>query len=41
MSKMCTLGSKCSTRSGMCGHEKFMAGMMMVVMVAGLVWWIA
>jgi len=41
MSKMCKLGSSCSTHKGMCIHEKIMAGMMVMAMVAGLVYWLA
>ena len=41
MSKMCKLGSTCSTHKGMCGHEKMMSVMMVVGMVAGLFYWLA
>lgn len=41
MSKMCKLGTSCSTHKGMCIHEKIMAGMMVMAMVAGLVYWLA
>jgi hypothetical protein len=41
MAKMCKLGSSCSTHKGMCIHEKIMAGMMVMAMVAGLVYWLA
>ena len=40
MSKMCKLSNGCSYRKGMCGHEKMMTGIMLVVMVAGLVYWL-
>jgi hypothetical protein len=40
MSKMCTLGASCSTHKGMCIHEKIMGGMMAIVMIAGLVYWL-
>ena len=40
MSAMCKLGSSCSTRKGMCIHEKFMAGVMVMAMVAGLAYWL-
>jgi hypothetical protein len=40
MSKMCKLGSSCSTHKGMCTHEKIMAGMMVVAMIVGLVLWL-
>jgi hypothetical protein len=39
MSKMCKIGSKCSTHKGMCGHEITMLGMM--IMIVGLVFWLA
>ena len=41
MAKMCNLGSNCSAHKGMCTHEKIMAGMMVMAMVAGLVYWLA
>ena len=41
MAKMCKLGSSCSAHKGMCIHEKIMAGMMVVAMVGGLVYWLA
>ena len=40
MAKMCKLGSSCSTRKGMCIHEKFMTGMMVMGMIAGLAYWL-
>lgn len=41
MAKMCKLGSSCSTHKGMCIHEKIMAGMMVMAMIAGVVYWLA
>lgn len=41
MSVMCKLGGSCSTKSGMCGHEKLMLGMMALVAVVGLAIWLA
>lgn len=36
---MCKLGSSCQTKSGMCGHEKMMVGMMvMIAAVAAMIW---
>jgi len=40
MAKMCKLGSTCTDDKGMCIHEKMMAGMMAVVMVGGLIYWL-
>ena len=40
MSKMCKLGSSCSTRNGLCKHEKVMTGMMLMGMVVALVYWL-
>ena len=40
MSRMCKLGSNCSTHKGMCNHEKIIAGMMVMVMIAGLAYWL-
>ena len=41
MSKMCKLGASCSTHQGMCIHENIMGGMMAMIMIAGLVYWLA
>lgn len=35
MAMMCKLNGECTRSKGMCIHEKMMAGMMLVVMVAG------
>lgn len=40
MSMMCKLGKSCSTGKGMCIHEKIMSGMMVVIIVAGLGYWL-
>ncbi len=40
MSKMCKLGTSCSTHKGMCIHEKIMAGMMVVIVAVGLAYWL-
>lgn len=40
MSKMCKLGSSCSTNKGLCKHEKFMGIMMVMGMVASMVYWL-
>ena len=41
MSMMCRLGSSCKNSKGMCGHEKMMLGLMVVIAVAGIVYWLA
>lgn len=40
MSKMCKLGSSCQTKPGMCGHEKMMTGLMIVIAAAAMLLWV-
>lgn len=37
MSVMCKMGSTCSTKRGLCVHEKVMLGMLTVVIIVSLV----
>lgn len=39
MSLMCPMKG-CKQQQGMCIHEKMMAGMMVIFMVAAVVWWL-
>jgi hypothetical protein len=41
MSMMCKLGSGCHTHKSMCGHEKMMIGVLLLVTIGGLVFWLA
>lgn len=42
MSVMCKMGSHCSAKKGMCGHEKVMLLMVMtIIAVVSLVYWLA
>lgn len=38
MSLMCSMDG-CKKKQGMCIHEKMMLGMMVVIMVMAVVWW--
>lgn len=40
MSKICTLGSTCSSRKGMCFHEKMMSGIVAVMFIAAMGFWL-
>lgn len=40
MSLMCSMG-QCRMKKGMCGHEKMMLGMMILIAVVGLTYWLA
>ncbi len=41
MSMMCKLGSGCHSHKGTCGHEKMMIGVLLLVAIGGLVFWLA
>jgi hypothetical protein len=39
MSLMCPMDG-CKQKQGMCVHEKMMLGMMIIIMVATVAWWL-
>lgn len=40
MAKMCKMNGECTGRRGMCIHEKMMVGPMLVVMLAGSIYYL-